>query len=296
MGQTMPVFSVFNSDDPRLAPYTSIREKDLVSGHGGRFIVEGKVTLETLLTRSRFAVESLFLAESRLEPLADMLAKVPGDVPVYVAPQAVMDQVAGFPMHRGVLACGLKGQIPLPGEFLSPTGALMLSEVEARARAASFDFAQHEPPSKPLLLLSDLSNHDNVGACFRNAAAFGAGAVLLDSQCCDPLYRKAIRVSSGASLTLPYAHGGSGIDMVNAAKAAGYEVWAMTPRADALPLRERTVPDRLAILLGAEGPGLPADLIAACTPVRIPMADGFDSINVATAGAIALAHLFGRGA
>ncbi|MEZ5955273.1 MAG: RNA methyltransferase, partial [Hyphomonas sp.] len=148
----------------------------------------------------------------------------------------------------------------------------------------------------PLLLLSDLSNHDNVGACFRNAAAFGAGAVLLDGQCCDPLYRKAIRVSSGASLFLPFAHGGTGAEMVEAVKAAGYTVWAMTPHADAAPLRSLTIPDRLAILLGAEGPGLPGELIAACTPVRIPMSAGFDSINVATAGAIALAHAFDRGA
>ncbi|MCA8900775.1 MAG: RNA methyltransferase [Hyphomonas sp.] len=265
----MLLIPVSDPADPRLEAYTAIREKDLTRGHGARFIVEGKVTLETLLTRSRFAVESLFLAESRLGPLAELLAQVPEDAPVYAAPQDVMDRIAGFPMHRGVLACGLKGDVPVPAAFL-----------------------QQAPPS-PLLLLSGLSNHDNVGACFRNAAAFGAGAVLLDAQCCDPLYRKAIRVSSGASLTLPFAHGGTGAEMVTAVKAAGYEVWAMTPRADGAPLRELSIPPRLAILLGAEGPGLPDDLIAACTPVRIPMSEGFDSINVATAGAIALSHVFG---
>ena len=267
----MPVFPITDPADPRLAAYTSIREKDLTTGHGGRFIVEGKVTLETLLTRSRFAVESLFLAESRLAPLAGLLENVPADVPVYTAPQSLMDQVAGFPMHRGVLACGLKGSIPLPGEFL----------------------AAHSPAS-PLLLLSDISNHDNTGACFRNAAAFGVGGVLLDERCCDPLYRKAIRVSSGASLFLPYAQGGTGLDMVNAVLSAGYTVWAMTPRAEAQPMQSLPVPDKLAILLGAEGPGLPDALIEAATPVRIPMSPGFDSINVATAGAIALAHVFGK--
>ena len=261
---------VDRKDDPRLTPYLSIREKDLTSGHGARFIIEGKVTLETALRRGRFKLESVFLAESRVAPLAELLDLVPEDVPVLVAPQAVMDAVAGFPMHRGVLACGLKGEIPDPAAFLS--GA--------------------PPAASPLLLLSDLSNHDNVGACFRNAAAFGAGAVLMDGQCCDPLYRKAIRVSSGSTLWLPYAHGGTGLDMVNAAKAAGYEVWAMTPRMDAAPLTSLPRPDKVAILLGAEGPGLPDELIAACTPVRIPMSEGFDSVNVATAGAIALAHLF----
>ena len=263
------------ANDPRVAPYTSIREKDLTSGHGGRFIVEGKVTLETLLRRGRFAVESLFLCETRLEPLANILAHVPANVPVYVAQQDVMDAVAGFPMHRGVLACGMKG------------------DTTADAHRILRQLA-HEPPlPSTLLLLSDLSNHDNVGACFRNAAAFGADAVLLDGQCCDPLYRKAIRVSSGSTLWLPFAHGGSGAEMMQAAQDAGYTVWAMTPRADAALLTALPVPEKLAILLGAEGPGLPDDVIAACTPVRIAMSDGFDSVNVATAGAIALSHAFG---
>jgi len=263
------------ADDPRVAAYTSIREKDLTSGHGGRFIVEGKVTLETLLKRGRFAVESLFICETRLEPLAGILAHVPAHVPVYIAPQDVMDAVAGFPMHRGVLACGFKANA-------AADAARLLS-----------DLSEGEPLPSTLLMLSDLSNHDNVGACFRNAAAFGADAVLLDGQCCDPLYRKAIRVSSGSTLWLPFGHGGSGAEMVQVARDAGYTVWAMTPRADAAPLASLPVPDKLAILLGAEGPGLPGDLIAAAIPVRIPMSTGFDSINVATAGAVALAHAFG---
>ncbi|MEH6487082.1 RNA methyltransferase [Hyphomonas oceanitis] len=267
-------FQISKPDDPRVAPYTSIREKDLTSGHGGRFIVEGKVTLETLLRRSRFAVESLFLCETRLEPLSEILAHVPANVPVYVAPQDVMDAVAGFPMHRGVLACGMKG------------------DTTADAPRVLGDLAQEPPLPSTLLMLSDLSNHDNVGACFRNAAAFGADAVLLDAQCCDPLYRKAIRVSSGSTLWLPFAQGGSGPEMVRAARDAGYTVWAMTPRADAAPLASLPVPDKLAVLLGAEGPGLPDDLIASAVPVRIPMSGGFDSINVATAGAVALAHVF----
>ena len=266
----MPPIPIDHEGDPRLAAYTSIREKDLTSGHGARFIIEGKVTLETAVRRGRFALESIFITDSRIEPLAELLARVPADVPVYTAPQSVMDKVTGFPMHRGVLACGLKGEIPDPAAFL-----------ESGASAAS-----------TLLLLSDLSNHDNVGACFRNAAAFGASAVLMDAQCCDPLYRKAIRVSSGSTLWLPYAQGGTGLDMVNAAKAAGYEVWAMTPRADAAPLSSLPVPARLAILLGAEGPGLPDEVIATCRAVRIPMSEGFDSVNVATAGAIALSHVF----
>jgi tRNA G18 (ribose-2'-O)-methylase SpoU len=296
----MPLFHVSDPADLRVAPYTSIREKDLTSGHGGRFIVEGKVVLETLLRRSRFRVESLFLCETRRAPLADILELVPDDVPVYVAPQAVMDAVAGFPMHRGVLACGVKGEIETPGAFLLPPP--LAGEVAAkRSEGESLQRAPLDPTGhssrmrgerSTILMLSDLSNHDNVGACFRNAAAFGADAVLLDGQCCDPLYRKAIRVSSGASLWLPFAHGGTGAEMVQAARDAGYTVWAMTPRADAALISSLPVPDRLAILLGAEGPGLPDEMIAAATAARIPMSAGFDSVNVATAGAIALAHAF----
>jgi len=141
-------------------------------------------------------------------------------------------------------------------------------------------------------VLNETSNHDNVGAAFRNAAAFGADGVVLDGQSCDPLYRKAIRVSSGTSLWLPYAHTGSGLEQIEALQAAGFTVWAMTPHAGAAPLYEQAVPDKLAILLGAEGPGLPDALIKAATPVQIPMIEGLDSINVATAGAIALSYAF----
>lgn len=232
------------------------------------FIVEGKVPLSILLTQSRFAVESLFLCETRLGPLTDILEPLGPDIPVYTAPRALMDEIAGFPIHRGILACAKKGE-PLPLQDLLN--------------------------AKYLLILNEISNHDNVGAAFRNAAAFGADGVLLDAGSCDPLYRKAIRVSSGASLWLPYHQSGTGLEQINALKSAGFEIWAMTPRADAVPLQTKTPPEKLAILLGAEGPGLPETLIDAAQPVRIPMRTGFDSVNVATAGAIALAHVFNSG-
>lgn len=264
----MPVLHVSDPHDPRLDAYGAIRERDLTGGHGGRFIVEGKVTLETLLTRGRFGIESLFLCETRLKPLAGILAHVPEGVPVYVAPQGVMDEIAGFPMHRGVLACGKKGEPATPENILPTDG-----------------------PSTALLL-AGLSNHDNVGACFRNAAAFGASAVLLDETSCDPLYRKAIRVSSGTALWLPFAQGGTGAGLIESTEATGHEVWALTPDASAEPLPSLDAPARVALLMGAEGPGLPRDLIARARPVRIPMTEGFDSVNVATAAALALAHIF----
>ncbi len=268
--ETHKLFPVTSSRDPRVAAFTSIRERDLAGGHSGRFIVEGKITLEALLTRGRFGIESLFLCETRLAPLADLLARVPAGVPVYVASQGVMDEVAGFPMHRGVLACGRRGDALKPADVLPAAG-----------------------PSTALLL-SGLSNHDNVGACFRNAAAFGASAVLLDAGSCDPLYRKAIRVSSGSALWLPFAYGTTGASLIEAAEASGHEVWALTPRADAELLPAMAPPERVALLMGAEGPGLPAELIARARPARIPMADGFDSVNVATAAALAMAHVFNK--
>ena len=259
--------------DPRIAPFVSVRERDLTGGADGRFIVEGKVPLKILLTRSRFEVESLFLCETRLAPLADTLADLPVDVPVYTAPQGLMDEVVGFPIHRGVLACARKGT-PLTLD------ALISGNPE------------QERETQTLLVLNQTSNHDNVGAAFRNAAAFGADGVILDAGSCDPLYRKSIRVSSGSTLWLPYSHGGSGVDQIAALTHAGFVVWAMTPRPDAAALADLERPDKLAILLGAEGPGLPDLLINSCQPVRIPMRTGFDSVNVATAGAIALSHVF----
>lgn len=276
------IIRINDASDPRVEAYVSIRERDLTNGHGGRFIVEGKVTLEALLTRSRFAVESLFLCETRLAPLDALLAQVPGGVPVYVAAQGVMDAVAGFPMHRGVLACARKGEHVPPADFLSGLAS----------GASSSGFAQDERRTSTLLLLSELSNHDNVGACFRNAAAFGADGVLLDAACCDPLYRKAIRVSSGSALWLPFSQGGTGAGLIAAAEGTGHEVWALTPRIDGEPLPSLKVPERVALLMGAEGPGLPAEMIARARPVRIPMAEGFDSVNVATAAAIALSAVF----
>lgn len=264
----MALISISDAKDPRLAPYVAIRERDLTGAADGRFIVEGRVTLGILLTRSRFQVDSLFLCETRVRPLEDLLSAVSTDVPVFVAPQSVMDQVAGFPVHRGVLACARKG------------APLEIGEVLDGART--------------VLLLAGISNHDNVGAAFRNAAAFGVDAVFLDGESCDPLYRKSIRVSAGTALWLPFVHGGAGEHLVSSVQAAGFAVWAMTPRADAENVYHLDRPDRLAILLGAEGPGLPDELIEAARPVRIAMAENFDSVNVATAGAIALSWLQGH--
>jgi tRNA G18 (ribose-2'-O)-methylase SpoU len=144
------------------------------------------------------------------------------------------------------------------------------------------------PPRALLLVLFGIANHDNMGGLFRNAAAFGVEAVLLDPTCCDPLYRKAIRVSVGGALTVPFARIPG--DPLALLARHGFEALALSP-AGATLLAKVKRPERAAVLLGAEGPGLPAELLARTATVSIPMAGSFDSLNVATTAGIVLHHL-----
>lgn len=248
-----------SAEHPGLQPYTAMRERDLI-GREGLFVAEGEVVLRVLVSRSRLAVRSLLLEQRRVEAVKDVLAALPEDVPAYVVPQDVMDGVVGFSIHRGVLALGERGEPIAPAEL---------------ARGATV-----------LVALVGLTNHDNVGSIFRNAAAFGADGVLLDPSSCDPLYRKAIRVSAGAALVVPFARCASVEEMFEVLANANIEPIALTPRGeetiDALPPAPR------ALLLGTEGPGLPEHVLARARRVRIDMAPGLDSLNVAVASGIAL--------
>ena len=141
-----------------------------------------------------------------------------------------------------------------------------------------------------MLLLSAIANHDNIGGIFHNAAAFGVKAVLLDADCCDPLYRKAIRVSVGAALLVPFARIAREDDPLALLDRHGFTALALSP-SGATTLSKAPVARRNAVLLGAEGPGLSADLLSRATSVRIAMAPGFDSLNVATTSGIVLHHL-----
>ncbi|GJD48551.1 23S rRNA (guanosine-2'-O-)-methyltransferase RlmB [Methylobacterium crusticola] len=250
--------------DPRLAPYAAMRERDLV-GRRGRFVAEGEVVLRVLLSgRSRFGIESVLVSPERLPGLAPALEGLAA--PVYVAPRAVMGAVAGFPIHRGVLGIGIRGADPDPDALVPPGPALLLG-------------------------LVGLANHDNVGGLFRNAAAFGADAVLLDGATCDPLYRKAIRVSAGTCLTVPFGRAATGAALLDLCARHALAPVALTPGGDdiaSLPPLPRAL-----LLLGSEGTGLPEALMARARRVGIPMAPGVDSLNVAAAGAVALHRLAG---
>jgi tRNA G18 (ribose-2'-O)-methylase SpoU len=177
-----------------------------------------------------------------------------------------MDRLTGFHVHRGVLAAGRR------------------AELSVEALVAGL-------PQQALVVgLVGIGNHDNMGGLFRNAAAFGADAVLIDDTCCDPLYRKAIRVSVGAALTTPFARAGSARALTGRLAEAGFTLLALTPAGETT-LGEVKPALRMAALFGAEGPGLPAAAMAQALRVVIPMAGGFDSLNVATASGIVLHHL-----
>jgi tRNA G18 (ribose-2'-O)-methylase SpoU len=253
-------------DDPRIAPFRAIRERDLV-GRDGRFIAEGEVVVEVLLGQNRHRPLALLIAEARLAGLADRLARIGPEIPIYVAVQAVMDRIVGFPIHRGLIALGERAPAIPAATRLAPAGR--------RSR---------------IVVLIGIANHDNVGGIFRNAAAFGADAVLIDRATCDPLYRKAIRVSVGGTLLVPFGRLDEGEDPVALVEAAGYVPLALTP-AGATPLTALEPPVRAAIFLGTEGPGLPDAIMTRIRTIGIPMANGFDSLNVATTSGIVLHHL-----
>jgi tRNA G18 (ribose-2'-O)-methylase SpoU len=259
-------------DDPHVAAFRNIRERDLV-GREGRFVAEGEVVLRMLAASTRHRAEAVLIDGKRAAKLADAIAAFEGQgVPVYVAGQAVIDAIAGFHLHRGILAIGVRGEAASARELLAGIAGPAV-----------------------VLALFGISNHDNIGGLFRNAAAFGARAVLLDPNCCDPLYRKAIRVSVGHALSVPFARLGEEEDALGLLREAGFTPLALTPRG--VPLADLKPPRRAAVLLGTEGEGLPRALIETAQPVGIPMAPGVDSLNVAVTAGIVLHQLkFARGA
>ncbi len=259
------IVAIEDPADARLAPYRYLRDRALRDR--GDFIAEGEVVLRTLLRAGRHPIRSMLLAERQAERLAELIAAAPEDVPVYTAPQGVMDAIVGFPIHRGILAHGHAAP--------AVSGDALLAGLA---------------PDAVVLGLMGIANHDNVGGLFRNAAAFGAAGVVLDADCCPPLYRKAIRVSVGAALTMPFVQLPGGADILALFERHGFEVVALSP-AGARPLRELICGGRTAVLLGTEGAGLSAELMARTQTVSIPMAAGFDSLNVGVTSGIVLYHL-----
>jgi tRNA G18 (ribose-2'-O)-methylase SpoU len=253
------VEAITDPADPRLADYVGLTDVVRRAKHepeAGFFLAEGVQVMQRA-ARAGYPLRSVLLADNR--ELPDGLP----DAPVYRASYDVLEAVTGFHVHRGALASF--GRLPLP------------SAEEVLGAATR------------VVVLEEVNNHTNLGAIFRSAAGLGIDAVLLTPTCCDPLYRRAVRVSMGEVFALPYAYldWPEGLETL---RTAGFQVLALTPASDAVRLEDVALADddKAALLLGAEGPGLSQTaLTGSDRRVRIPMARGVDSLNVANAAAVA---------
>lgn len=267
MLRTEPITSL---EDPRVADYRNLRDFEL-RRQAGLFMVEGRLNVRRLLMGSRFHVRSIFATEAGLEPVRDALASQSTPPPVYLGTPHVLEAVAGFPIHRGCLAVGERGQ------------AIDLEALLGRSA-----------PPRLWLALEDVQNADNVGGIFRSALAFGAGAVVINNASVDPLYRKSIRVSMGAALHLPFASVASVPRALEVARRAGFLVFGMTTEESAVPLHAVKFASARDVLLvvGNEQCGLSEETRKVCGErVVISMVPEVDSLNAATAAAIALHHM-----
>jgi len=260
----VPVAEILDPADPRLADYQSLTDVALrtrLEPPLGVFVAEGELVIRRAVAAG-CRLRSVLLEPRWLPGLAPVLDQA-GEVPVYVATPALLQRVTGFHVHRGALASLVRPPVPAVEEVL---------------RGA-----------RRVVVVEDVASSTNLGALFRSAAGLGMDAVLLSPGCADPLYRRSVRVSMGQVLVLPWARLSPWPGGLAELAAAGFRLLALTPDPAATPLQEIElgVDERVAVLLGTEGPGLSAAARAAAEPVRIPMARGVDSLNVAAAAAIA---------
>ncbi len=256
-----------SDDDPLIADYRAVREADLVRGRG-LFVAEGRLVVGRLIRDGRCAIRSLLLAPAARTALDPDLQYLREDVPVFLAAADVLRRIAGFDVHRGCLALAERPPQPDPDALLASASRVVV--------------------------LESVGNADNVGGVFRNAAAFGADAVLLSPACCDPLYRKAIRTSMAAAIRVPFSRMMPWPESLALLGRHGFMTVALSPAAS-LTLEafcEAPATGRVALLLGTEGTGLsPAASQAADVRVRIPIRPDVDSLNLAVAAGIALYRL-----
>lgn len=265
VSSVQPVSAGIGIDDPaddRLADYRELTDVALRLRYeqpNGLFIAEGELVLRRAL-RAGYRPRSVLVETKRYEQVAD-LAEV---APVYTAGPDVMAAVAGFHVHRGVLASFHRRELPTAAEVLSA--------------------------ARRVLILEDVNNHTNVGAVFRGAAGLGMDAVLLSPSCADPLYRRSVRVSMGEVFAVPYARLDPWPAALDLVRDKGFTLLALTPADDAVPIQalDEAQRRRPALLFGAEGPGLSGSALRhSDVRVRIPMRGGVDSLNVAASAAVA---------
>jgi tRNA G18 (ribose-2'-O)-methylase SpoU len=234
----MNVETIDTLDDDRVADYRNVPDPVLLKQRG-LFVAEGRLVVRHLLAGQHYALRSVLVSPTALESMRDVVDTRPG-VPVYVAPADVLSGIVGFNMHRGCLAICER-----------PAGATVAATLALAASA------------RLIVVAEQIANADNMGGLFRNAMAFGAGAVLLSPNCCDPLYRKAVRVSIGGTIRVPSAVVEDWPAGLSALKQAGYTLVGLTPDARAKELGEWVFherrPARVALVVGHEGFGLGHD-------------------------------------
>lgn len=277
-------------DDPRLEAYTRLTERELrcvLEPEKGIFIAESAKVIERAV-RAGLEPVSFLLGERWLEQLSPLLEEVSGPdrrsaPPVFVAPMELMERLCGFTVTRGALAAFRRPPLPDAGAFLSA----------CVARAG-----EQQRPVR-VCVLEGIVDHTNVGAIFRSAAALNVDGILVSPTCCDPLYRRAVRVSMGTVFQVPWCRIGTaaarwpreGLEILH---GCGFTCAAMALADDSVALDDPALGriERLALFMGTEGAGLGARTIEGCdVAVRIPMAHGVDSLNVAAASAVAFWQL-----
>lgn len=274
----MTVVDIDDPADPRVDDFRDLsnvdRRPDLAvradGGVGkGLVIAEGVFVVQRMIA-SRFAPHALFGMDRRLAELAPDLSRAElAGVPFYRATADVMAETIGFHLNRGVLAAAHR-----PPE-------LSLDDVLADART--------------VVVLEGVNDHENIGSIFRNAAGLGVDAVIFGAGCADPLYRRCVRVSMGHALLVPFARSAAWPDDLDRLRAAGFTTVALTPGPGSVPLADAVTGGKVAFLVGAEGPGLTEVTMGRCdVRARIPMTRGTDSLNVATAAAVAFYERISR--
>jgi tRNA G18 (ribose-2'-O)-methylase SpoU len=255
---------IHDLDDPRLAHYRHLKATN-ATRNSGLFVVEGEKLLHDLLA-SPFPTASVLVTDRRE---ADIAPIVPEGVPLYVLPQPLVSELVGYNFHQGVLACGTKRSWPGLDAILDAAG-----------------------PRSTLVLCPRIDNPENLGAIVRLADVFDVAAVLVGGRCPDPLSRRVLRVSMGTVLRRPVLSWDDLAPVARSLQQSGVSLAATVVDPDAVSLNSYRRPDRLGLVLGCEGNGLPADWVALCdTRLTIPMRPEAESLNVAVAAGILLYHL-----